>query len=44
MAALLLINRLVDRRLAQKNMRSALIALAIALLIFAASWIAGLTY
>jgi len=34
----------VDRRLAQKNIRSALIALAISLLIFAAAWIAGLSY
>lgn len=34
----------MDRRLAQKNIRSALIALAISLLIFAAAWIAGLSY
>jgi hypothetical protein len=34
----------VDRRLAYKNMRTALIAGAIALIIFALSWVVGLVY
>jgi hypothetical protein len=35
---------LVDRRLAYKNVRTGLIAGAIALLVFAAAWVAGLVY
>jgi hypothetical protein len=34
----------VDRRLAQKNIRTALIAGAISLIIFALSFVAGLVY
>jgi hypothetical protein len=34
----------VDRRLAYKNTRTALIAGAIALIIFALSWVVGLVY
>jgi hypothetical protein len=34
----------VDRRLAHKNLRTALIAGAIALLVFAASWVVGFVY
>jgi hypothetical protein len=34
----------VDRRLAQKNLRTALIAGMIILVVFAASWIAGYIY
>ena len=34
----------VDRRLAQKNIRTALIAGAICLFVFAAAWIAALVY
>lgn len=40
----LLESRAVDRRLAQKNMRTALIAGAIVLLLFAASFFVGLIY
>ena len=35
---------LVDRRLAYKNMRTALIAGAIALIVFALSFLSGLVY
>jgi hypothetical protein len=34
----------VDRRLAYKNMRTALIAGAIALVVFALAWVVGLVY
>jgi hypothetical protein len=34
----------VDRRLAYKNLRTALIAGAIALIVFALSWVVGLVY
>jgi hypothetical protein len=34
----------VDRRLAYKNIRTALIAGAIALAVFAAAWISGIIY
>jgi hypothetical protein len=34
----------VDRRLAQKNLRTALIAGAICLLVFAAAWVAAFVY
>jgi len=34
----------VDRRLANKNLRTALIAGAVALFVFAASWLAALVY
>jgi hypothetical protein len=34
----------VDRRLAYKNLRTALIAGAIALIVFGASWVVGLVY
>jgi hypothetical protein len=34
----------LDRRLANRNLRTALIAGAIALIVFAASWIVGLVY
>jgi len=34
----------MDRRLALKNMRTALIAGAISLIVFAASFVAGLVY
>jgi hypothetical protein len=34
----------MDRRLAQKNIRTALIAGAIALIVFALSFLAGLVY
>jgi hypothetical protein len=36
--------RPVDRRLAQKNLRTALIAGAIALIVFALSFVVGLVY
>jgi hypothetical protein len=36
--------RLVDRRLAFKNLRTGLIAGAIAILVFALSWVVGLVY
>jgi hypothetical protein len=36
--------RLVDRRLAYKNMRTALIAGAISLIVFALAWVVGLIY
>jgi hypothetical protein len=35
---------LVDRRLAYKNIRTGLIAGAIALLVFALAWVVGLVY
>jgi hypothetical protein len=34
----------VDRRLASRNLRTALIAGAISLTVFAASWVVGLVY
>jgi hypothetical protein len=34
----------VDRRLAQKNLRTAFIAGAICLLVFAAAWVAAFVY
>jgi hypothetical protein len=34
----------VDRRLAQKNLRTALVAGMIILVVFAAAWIAGYVY
>jgi hypothetical protein len=34
----------VDRRLANRNLRTALIAGAIAVIVFAASWVVGLVY
>jgi hypothetical protein len=34
----------VDRRLAQKNLRTALIAGAVCLFVFAAAWVAGFVY
>jgi hypothetical protein len=34
----------MDRRLANRNLRTALIAGAISLIVFAASWIVGLVY
>jgi hypothetical protein len=34
----------VDRRLANRNLRTALIAGAISLIVFAASWVVGLVY
>jgi hypothetical protein len=34
----------VDRRLASRNLRTALIAGAISLIVFAASWVVGLVY
>jgi hypothetical protein len=34
----------VDRRLAVKNLRTALIAGAIALVVFALAWVVGLVY
>jgi hypothetical protein len=34
----------VDRRLAYKNVRTGLIAGAIALIVFAASWVVGFIY
>jgi hypothetical protein len=36
--------RTVDRRLAYKNLRTGLIAGAIALIVFALSWVVGLVY
>jgi hypothetical protein len=36
--------RAVDRRLANKNLRTALIAGAVSVLVFAASWVAALVY
>ena len=36
--------RSVDRRLAYKNMRTALIAGAISLIVFALAWVVGLVY
>ena len=35
---------IVDRRLAYKNIRTGLIAGAIALIVFALSWVVGLVY
>ena len=34
----------MDRRLAYKNLRTALIAGAISLIVFAAAWVTGLIY
>jgi hypothetical protein len=34
----------MDRRLASRNLRTALIASAISLIVFAASWVVGLVY
>jgi hypothetical protein len=34
----------MDRRLASRNLRTALIAGAISLIVFAASWVVGLVY
>jgi hypothetical protein len=34
----------VDRRLANKNIRTALIAGAVSIFVFAASWVAALVY
>jgi hypothetical protein len=34
----------MDRRLAHKNLRTALIAGAISLMVFAAAWVSGLVY
>jgi hypothetical protein len=34
----------VDRRLAQKNLRTALIAGVVCLLVFAAAWVAAFVY
>lgn len=34
----------MDRRLANRNLRTALIAGAISLIVFAASWVIGLVY
>jgi hypothetical protein len=34
----------VDRQLAQKNLRTGLIAVAIILVVFAAAWISGYIY
>jgi len=34
----------MDRRLASRNLRTALIASAISLFVFAASWVVGLVY
>jgi hypothetical protein len=34
----------VDRRLAYKNLRTSLIAGAIAMIVFALSWVVGLVY
>jgi hypothetical protein len=34
----------VDRRLAQRNLRTGLIAGAIALMVFAAAWVVGFVY
>jgi hypothetical protein len=34
----------VDRRLANRNVRTALIAGALSLIVFAASWVVGLIY
>jgi hypothetical protein len=34
----------VDRRLANRNLRTALIAGAISVIVFAASWVVGLVY
>ena len=34
----------MDRRLANRNLRTALIAGAISVIVFAASWIVGLVY
>ena len=34
----------VDRRLAQKNIRTALIAVLVSLLVFAAAWLAAVVY
>jgi hypothetical protein len=34
----------MDRRLANRNLRTALIAGAISLIVFAASWVVGLVY
>jgi hypothetical protein len=34
----------VDRRLANKNLRTALIAGAVSIFVFAASWVAALVY
>jgi hypothetical protein len=34
----------VDRRLAHRNLRTALIAGAISMVVFAASWVVGLVY
>jgi hypothetical protein len=34
----------VDRRLANRNLRTALIAGAISAIVFAASWVVGLVY
>ena len=36
--------RTVDRRLAYKNLRTGLIAGAIAIIVFALSWVVGLVY
>ncbi len=41
---LLLKPRPVDRRLAYKNLRTGLIAGAIAMIVFALSWVVGLVY
>jgi hypothetical protein len=41
---LLLKPRIVDRRLAYKNLRTGLIAGAIAIIVFALSWVVGLVY
>jgi hypothetical protein len=43
-AGLLLKPRAVDRRLAYKNLRTGLIAGAIAIIVFALSWVVGLVY
>lgn len=34
----------MDRRLANRNLRTALIAGAISMIVFAASWVVGLVY
>jgi hypothetical protein len=34
----------MDRRLASRNLRTALVASAISLIVFAASWVVGLAY
>ena len=43
-ASLLLKPSTVDRRLAYKNLRTGLIAGAIAIIVFALSWVVGLVY